>query len=184
LDGSESNWALEFIEHVLRCVIRHGAAGALHQDPRTFLASLSYYMSCYRRWVKESRDVVKQHPELFPATPAEPVAAPEPTPTRKPRRSPAARRRGRRRLRMAARSSVISIERTEPLPEVVTQAELKDLLTAQLAAWGSSKRATELSERVKAAIGRGARIERGALQFDRDYECVRLPATTTESHVW
>ncbi len=93
LDGSQSNWALEFMKEVLYDVVRYGsAASALQQDPRGVLASLSHYMYNYWAWVRDSRDVVKQHPEIFPAPPAVPEAAATST---KPKRQ-RARKGGRK----------------------------------------------------------------------------------------
>lgn len=73
---------------------------------------------------------------------------------------------------MAARPSVVSIERSEPFPEVVTQEQLRILALGQRAAWSASKRAAQLSEEIEAALQRGARIEPGKLKFDRVYELV------------
>jgi hypothetical protein len=67
LDGSQSNWALEFIELLLHEVIRHGAAGALHQDPRPFFSSLSHFITNYWIWVRDNREAQDRHPEIFPA---------------------------------------------------------------------------------------------------------------------
>lgn len=57
--------------------------------------------------------------------------------------------------------------------EVVTQAVLRDLGTAQRAEWLASRRAILLSQRVKAAKERGAKFERGPLYFDEELEMVR-----------
>jgi hypothetical protein len=97
LDGSQSNWALEFIESVFNDIVRYGsAAAALHQDPRGMLASLSHYMHNYWLWVRDSREVVKQHPEIFPTPSAEPEALPEPVATRTKPKTRRARKSGRK----------------------------------------------------------------------------------------
>lgn len=57
--------------------------------------------------------------------------------------------------------------------ELVTQEQLRDLEIAQRAEWMASKRAALFSERIKAALERGASVERGILYFDRDLEMVR-----------
>lgn len=86
LDGSH-NWALEFIQTILYDVVRFGsAASALHQDPRGILADLSDHMYDYWAWVRDSRNVVTAHPELFSTPPtqaAEPAPAAEPPVTTK-----------------------------------------------------------------------------------------------------
>jgi hypothetical protein len=86
---------------------------------------------------------------------------------------------------MAARPSVVCIEGglASPAPEVVGQKDLDDLLTAQSAAWGAAKRAAKLSERVMAALERGATVEPGPLKFDRDYECVAITCEALDFHV-
>lgn len=58
-------------------------------------------------------------------------------------------------------------------PELVTQDQLVELEGAQRTEWLSSKRAALLSERVKAAIERGAKVEDGPLYYDSDLEMVR-----------
>lgn len=57
--------------------------------------------------------------------------------------------------------------------EIVTQANLRDMEHAQRAEWFASKHAALLSERVKAALERGASVEPGALYYDNELEMVR-----------
>lgn len=70
------------------------------------------------------------------------------------------------------KSPVVSL-RGKFSPEVVTQQDLMELETAQRVEWSASKRAALLSEKVKAALERGATVEDGPLYFDRDLEMVR-----------
>jgi len=57
--------------------------------------------------------------------------------------------------------------------EIVGQDALRKLEDAQRVVWVAEKRAALLSERVKAALERGATIEDGPLYFDRELEMVR-----------
>ena len=57
--------------------------------------------------------------------------------------------------------------------EIVTQDALAELASAQRAEWMVCKRASLLSEAVKHALARGAKIEDGALYFDEKLEMVR-----------
>jgi hypothetical protein len=63
--------------------------------------------------------------------------------------------------------------------EVISQQQLRDLEGAQRAEWMASKRAALLSEKVKAAIERGASIEPGPLYYDAELEMVRTAKTKT-----
>lgn len=69
-------------------------------------------------------------------------------------------------------SRVVAL-RGEFSTETVTQQQLRELEAAQRAEWMASKRAALLSERVKAALERGAKIEHGPLGFDTELEMVR-----------
>ena len=72
----------------------------------------------------------------------------------------------------AAKSPVVAL-RGEFHEEVVTQEALRDLEGAQRAEWMASKRAALFSERVRAALERGAKVEPGALYYDAELEMVR-----------
>lgn len=74
---------------------------------------------------------------------------------------------------MAARSNILRMPGDEKLgwacecvPDRITQEQLQELETAQLAAWGAQKRAHELARDVLEAVRRGVPIEGGALKFD------------------
>jgi hypothetical protein len=92
LGMSDTNWMAEFITGLLHSVIHHGAARALHQDPRGFLADLSRDMYNYWSWVRDSRDLLKDHPEFFPAPPVKPEPAPKASATPKPAKRQRARK--------------------------------------------------------------------------------------------
>lgn len=70
------------------------------------------------------------------------------------------------------KSRVVAL-RGDFVREVVTQADLIELSTAQRAEWMASKRAALLSEGIKASLQQGARVEPGPLYFDRELEMVR-----------
>lgn len=57
--------------------------------------------------------------------------------------------------------------------EIITQEALRELETAQRGEWAASKHAALLSEGIKAARERGAKVESGALYFDEELEMVR-----------
>lgn len=69
-------------------------------------------------------------------------------------------------------SKVVAL-RGEHKLDVVLQAELAEMEKAQLVEWEANRRAHLLSERIRARIEHGARVQDGKLYFDKASGLVR-----------